>query len=69
MSGRFTHAAVAVFLVASLVASPLYAQDQQAPAPAPAQDAQTPGRVRMPTTPRCTNRPRRRGRRRRLRAR
>jgi outer membrane protein TolC len=40
-----------VFLVASLVASPLYAQDQQAPATAPAQDTQTPGQVRMPTTP------------------
>jgi outer membrane protein len=36
-SGRFTHAAVALLTVASMVASPLYAQDQQAPA----QGAQT----------------------------
>ena len=32
MSGRFTHAAVALFVAGSLIVSPLYAQDQQAPA-------------------------------------
>jgi outer membrane protein len=47
MSGRFTHAAVAVFMVASLVASPLYAQDQQAPAQSP----QSPAQPQMPTPP------------------
>jgi outer membrane protein TolC len=40
-----------MFVVASLVASPLYAQDQQAAAPAPAQDTQTPGQVQAPVTP------------------
>ena len=47
MSGRFTHAAVAVLTVASLVASPLYAQDQQAPA----QGADAPAQTQMPTPP------------------
>jgi outer membrane protein len=47
MTGRFTHAAVALFTVASLIASPLYAQDQQAPAPS----TQTPGQPQMPTPP------------------
>lgn len=47
MSGRFTHAAVALFTVASLIASPLYAQDQQTPAPS----TQTPGQPQMPTPP------------------
>ncbi|HTX41319.1 MAG TPA: TolC family protein [Acidobacteriaceae bacterium] len=48
-SGRFTHAAVALFVVASLMASPLYAQEQQAPA----QDTQNPAQpqVQMPTPP------------------
>ena len=50
MSGRFTHAAVAVFLAASLVASPVYAQDQQAPAQG-TQTSQTSGQVQMPTPP------------------
>jgi outer membrane protein len=47
MSGRFTHAAVALFVAASLVVSPLCAQDQQAPA----QGTQTQGQVQMPTPP------------------
>lgn len=53
MSGRFTHAAVAVLTIASLAASPLYAQEQQAPA----QDTQTqtptpaPTPVYQPPTP------------------
>ncbi|MGO9589547.1 MAG: TolC family protein [Candidatus Acidiferrales bacterium] len=45
MSGRFTHAAVALFVAGSLIVSPLYAQDQQAPAPS----AQT--RVQQQTPP------------------
>jgi outer membrane protein len=44
---RFMHAAVAVLIVASLAASPLYAQDQQAPA----QGAQNSGQPQMPTPP------------------
>jgi len=48
MSGRFTHAAVALFTVASLIASPLYAQDQQTPAPS---TTQTPGQPQMPVPP------------------
>jgi len=47
MSRRLTHAAVAVLTVASLVASPLYAQDQQAPA----QSAAPQGQVQMPVPP------------------
>jgi len=46
MSGRFTHAAVALFTVASLIASPLYAQDQT-----PAPSTQTPGQPQMPVPP------------------
>ncbi len=44
MSGRFTHAAVALFVAGSLIVSPLYAQDQQAPAPS----AQTPVQQQTP---------------------
>ena len=44
MSGRLTHAAVALFVAGSLIVSPLYAQDQQAPAPS----AQTPVQQQMP---------------------
>ncbi len=54
MSGRFTHAAVALFMAGSLIVSPLYAQDQQAPAQAtqaPAPSTQTPGQPQMPTPP------------------
>ncbi len=55
MSGRFTHAAVALFVAGSLIVSPLYAQDQQAPAQATqapaAQDTQTPAQPQMQTTP------------------
>jgi outer membrane protein len=47
MSRRFTHPAVALFLVASLAASPLSAQDQQTSA----QGTQTPGQPQMPTPP------------------
>jgi len=48
MSGRFTHAAVALFTVASLIASPLYAQDQQAPASTTAQPQTPPTPVYQP---------------------
>ena len=41
MSGRFTHAVMVIATAASLMVSPVYAQDQ-APAPA-AQTDQTPG--------------------------
>ncbi len=44
MSGRFTHAAIALFVAGSLIVSPLYAQDQQAPAPS----AQTPVQQQTP---------------------
>ncbi len=44
MSGRFTHAAVALFVAGSLIVSPLYAQDQQAPAPS----SQTPVQQQTP---------------------
>jgi outer membrane protein len=44
MSGRFTHAAVALFVAGSLIVSPLYAQDQQAAAPS----AQTPVQQQTP---------------------
>jgi outer membrane protein len=44
MSGRFTHAAVALLVAGSLIVSPLYAQDQQAPAPS----AQTPVQQQTP---------------------
>ena len=44
MSGRFTHAAVALFVAGSLIVSPLYAQDQQTPAPS----AQTPVQQQTP---------------------
>jgi outer membrane protein len=44
MSGRFTHAAVALFVAGSLIVSPLYAQDQQAPAPS----TQTPVQQQTP---------------------
>lgn len=47
MSGRFTHAAVALFTVASLVVSPLYAQDQKAPA----QGTQSQAPTQMPAPP------------------
>lgn len=47
MSGRFTHAAVALSMIASLVVSPLYAQDQQAPA----QGTQTQAQTQMPAPP------------------
>ncbi|MGC2332451.1 MAG: TolC family protein [Candidatus Acidiferrales bacterium] len=50
MTGRFTHAAVALFTAASLIASPLYAQDQQAPAPS-TQAPQATGQPQMPTPP------------------
>ena len=49
MSGRFTHAAVALFMASSLIVSPLYAQDQQTPAPGT--QTQTPAQPQMPTTP------------------
>src|SRR5271154_4646329 len=42
MSGRFTHAVMVIATAASLMVSPVYAQDQQA-APPPAQTDQTPG--------------------------
>ena len=42
MSGRFTHAVMVIATAASLMVSPVYAQDQQAAAPA-AQTDQTPG--------------------------
>jgi outer membrane protein len=42
MSGRFTHAVVVIATAASLMVSPVYAQDQPAAAPA-AQTDQTPG--------------------------
>ncbi len=42
MSGRFTHAVMVIATAASLMVSPVYAQDQQA-APPPAQSEQTPG--------------------------
>jgi outer membrane protein len=47
MSGRFTHAVVALLTAASLVASPLYAQDQQAPA----QGTQTPAQPQVAPPP------------------
>jgi outer membrane protein len=47
MRGRFTHAAVALFMAGSMVVTPLYAQSPQAPAPA----APTPDQPRMQTPP------------------
>jgi outer membrane protein len=46
MSGRFMHAAVALFVAGSLIVSPLYAQDQQSPAP-----TETPAQPQTPKTP------------------
>lgn len=50
MSGRFLHAAVALFTVASLLVSPLYAQDQQAPAEATPGQPQAPPMYQPPPT-------------------
>jgi outer membrane protein len=49
MSRSVTHAGLAVFMAASLLVSPLYAQDQQAQAPAP--DAQSQAQPQMQTPP------------------
>jgi outer membrane protein len=49
MSRRLTHVALALLTAASLAVSPLYAQNQQAPAAAP--DAQTQTQGQMPAPP------------------
>lgn len=52
MRGRITHAAIALLMAGTMVVAPLYAQDQQTPAPAaPATSAPAQNQVRMQTPP------------------